>query len=1115
MTALQQLEIRISQIERRVRMLVSSRGMAAFSISALVLTLVLVYIANQYRFANVLPFRIALFAALAMVLAFAIVLPLVAINRRRIARRAESIIEDLDGRLLTVTERPDAGNPFTELIAADVLEHLHSQNTEQLSRPRLLYLCLGLGASACAVLIWLIAAGPGYWGYGSSLLWTGTAHPAARPLYDIAVQPGNRTIRRRSDQVIGARLVGFSDRNVTLHAKYRGSTKWDTLPMSPQPGSDRYQFLFAGLADSLDYYVQAGGIASRQYTIAVKDLPVVQRLRVEVHFPAGLGLSDSIDDPGGDIRAVTGSQARLSVLTDKPLQNGTLVLDDGSKVPLSAGQGPWLTASLPIRKDGAYHVAELDEKETVRISDDYFIEAKKDEPPSVRIVRPGRDPQVSPIEEVPVTVEASDDFGVRSVQLHYSVNGGPEQVKTLAQSENAKEATGKTTLYFEDFKLQPGDLVSFYATARDASQTSRTDIVFAQAQPFDFKFRQSQQDGGGMGSGDAGDQTRISERQKEIIAATWNELKTGKQDTAVSAENARFLSGLEGKLGDQAKALASRMGSRDLTSTSPEFEQFSKLMTQASADMGSAVDQLKPGKWNEALGPEQKALQSLLRGEAIFRDIQVAYGQRGGNGMSAGGQQRELARLFDLELDQSKNQYETGQSLNQPSSDQQKKLDDALERLKELARRQQELAQQQRPPDQQFQQRWEEEQLRREAEQLRQEMQQMTQNSASGSPSSSAGSSGGQTQATRQALDSVRRAEDEMRDAVSRGDRSAQSRAAQQLAQAQDALSKMQHQQNGNNMSDLAQQAHQLTEQQKQLAEQIKGAYGAAGINTADPNQTAEGQMPEMSGPDYGGWYRSRMYAGEGRPATPKEKSLAQNSDQLAQQMQQLQQQLQQQAQSMSAGAPESGRQLRKALSQAEQQDLALRMQKNAQWLREGYGSQVWPLEDSITAGMQQLTKRLDQVAESVNKEDQQGSASPDAKLQQALSAVRSLREQLQSRTQSGTAGGRSPSVSDSGDGAQAALNQLYSLRSQFGRNDRQFDNTLANAIGSLRRIQSDSRKVDAILNQDAVTGLARVELELTRKLTGFDANPRTGVPENIPEQYREALAKYYRQLSN
>ena len=107
------------------------------------------------------------------------------------------------------------------------------------------------------------------------------------------------------------------------------------------------------------------------------------------------------------------------------------------------------------------------------------------------------------------------------MDLHYSVNGGAEQVVPLLKTKSVKEATGTSLLSLENFKLVPGDLVSMYATARDATHTSRSDIIFAEAEPFDFKFSQSQQSGGG-GGGMGNQQNDISERQKQIIAATWN-----------------------------------------------------------------------------------------------------------------------------------------------------------------------------------------------------------------------------------------------------------------------------------------------------------------------------------------------------------------------------------------------------------------------------------------------------------------------------------------------------------------------------------------------------------------------------------------------------------------
>ena len=622
MTSLAQLQDYLRRVQLRVRLFVASRGVAITAGTALLLTVFFVWLANQYRFAQgiVTPLRILLFLGLAVAVAFALALPLLALNRKRIVKLAEERIPDFKQRLVTVVEKPEESNPFTDLLAEDTLRVANAHPLDEISRSRSVISLFSSGALAAAILLWLIAGGPGYWGYGASLLWTGSANNAKRPLYDVAVEPGNKTIRRNTGQMIVAHIQGFSARHVSLYARYGKTDKWEATAMQPQPNGPGYQFLFAALSDQVQYYVQADAAKSQTFTLAVKDLPGVRHVRVALHYPAGLGLHDEVVDPGGDIRAVEGTQADVSIETDRPLQHGSLVLDNGSKIDLTSQQGNWVTARLPVSKDGSYHVAALDSGETIRISDDYFIESKKDEAPSVRILKPSSDPKISPIEELPVTVEASDDFGVDAMDLHYSVNGGAEQVVPLLKAKGVKEASGNTTIYTETFKLQPGDLISYYATAKDAKQTSRTDIAFAQAEPFDLKFSQSQQSGGGGGGGSGQDSSDISVRQKQIIAATWNEIKAHNKAADLAKEEAKFLAETEAKLGEQAQTLSERMASREMGSANAMFQNFSKLMTDASAQMTAATGMLKPEKWQDALVPEQKALQSLLRAEALFKE---------------------------------------------------------------------------------------------------------------------------------------------------------------------------------------------------------------------------------------------------------------------------------------------------------------------------------------------------------------------------------------------------------------------------------------------------------------------------------------------------------------
>ena len=183
---------------------------------------------------------------------------------------------------------------------------------------------------------------------------------------------------------------------------------------------------------------------------------------------------------------------------------------------------------------------------------------------------------------------------------------------------------------------------------------------------------------------------------------------------------------MQTKLKEQAESLAQRSRSRQLAGANQEFQSFVKDLEAAAAEMDPASEKLKGQNWKDALVPEQKALQHLLRAEATFRDIQVAFGGGGGGG---GGQNagRDLSSMFDLELDREKNQYETGQSGGNSAEQRQKEADEALQRLSDLARRQKELAQQQNQSKQQsFEQRWQQEMLRREAEELRKQMEQLS-----------------------------------------------------------------------------------------------------------------------------------------------------------------------------------------------------------------------------------------------------------------------------------------------------------------------------------------------------------------------------------------------------
>ncbi len=128
--------------------------------------------------------------------------------------------------------------------------------------------------------------------------------------------------------------------------------------------------------------------------------------------------------------------------------------------------------------------------------------------------------------------------------------------------------------------------------------------------------------------------------------------------------------------------------------------------------MGPASDKLKGAKWQDALAPEQKALQYLLRAEATFRDIQVAFGQPAAAAAEAAAAMapRAIWKGCSTWSWTPRRTSTKARARTQSADQRQRQVDEALQKLEQLARRQQELAEQQRRDGQQTaQQRWQQE----------------------------------------------------------------------------------------------------------------------------------------------------------------------------------------------------------------------------------------------------------------------------------------------------------------------------------------------------------------------------------------------------------------------
>ena len=445
------------------------------------------------------------------------------------------------------------------IARCDAIEHGRRLEKQPLRR----YAAVIAGTVVAALLIFVL--GPAYLRQGASALLRISGSLVEASPYRIAVKPGSITVPRGSDQVISAKLQGFNSEQAELMIRKAVTAPFERVPMVFNQDTKSFDGMLFDLPTSIDYFIESGGVKSAVFTMHAADLPYVKQLEMEYIFPAYTGIAPRKIENGGDIAVLQGTRVRLRITPTMKSPSGR-VLVDGAPVALTGENGVF-TGELMVAKDGFYRI-ELQggpENKLVSASPQYTIDVLEDQAPTVSIAKPGRDTTASPVEEFSIEARADDDFGVRQLQLVYSVNGGPEQTKILVDGKTKalSEVSAAHTFYLEELKLSPGDSVSYYAKAIDndsvrGGKPVSSDLYFIRIRKLDEQFRSAMSMGGGGGGGGQGNMQvdALSQQQREIISATHNIVRDKKAMTPAKLRESLVVVGLsQTKLREQVEGL--------------------------------------------------------------------------------------------------------------------------------------------------------------------------------------------------------------------------------------------------------------------------------------------------------------------------------------------------------------------------------------------------------------------------------------------------------------------------------------------------------------------------------------------------------------------------------
>ncbi|HEX8150484.1 MAG TPA: DUF4175 family protein [Pyrinomonadaceae bacterium] len=1188
-----QLQKLLRSARRRRRALLVLRGAAVcLGVGACVL-LVTGWGAYRYRGSEgaLLALRVGALVAFVAAAYASLVRPLARrIGDARLARFIEERARGTEDRLVTAVEFEEGEE--SRRVSRALLERLRSDadgaaagvDLDRVFSRRAL---AAYGAAALASL--LLFAGVLKWGprgvsEGVAQLVAPSGLAAEADARAVKVKPGTARVPKGSDQEIKAALAGFESEAASLFTRAAGAgdDAWQGRAMEQAKARGEFELSLTNVQESAEYFVESEGVRSEVFKLTVVDLPFVKQLDLVLNFPAFSRLPAKTVEDGGDVAALKGTVVTVTARLSGKARAARIVFADGRKAEMKA-DGPDFVGALTVAGDTSYFVELTSvDGEVYRGSNEYDVTALEDAPPTVSFERPGRDTKATNLEEVFTQARAEDDFGVASIELYFSVNGGQEQRVNLQElsRDAARSLTGTHTFFMEEYRLKPGDFISYYAKARDASSETTSDIYFIEVKPFEMQYKQSQQQGGGGQQGEGGDQDQnaLTRRQKELIAATHRLVREGQRYTPqergdgyeavaagqekLKADTLEFVERLKRRMGEQLEGRE-------------ELSRMAEDLRAAAREMDGAPPPLRKQAGRDALPPEQRALQRLLAADAVFREMQVAFGQQQGGGGGGERESRELTDLMELELDKMKNQYETLNREQRQRAEQAKS--EAGRRLEELARRQERAL---------------EEQRRRQGQQ-----------------GQARGGGGGSERQQQEMVEEARKAAREL-ERLSRERRDARMQElSRQLDQAADDLQRAQSSSKSNPDDAIAQgeRALERTRQAQRRLQQMRGG-GASGQQGREQEigelrrraaeaaarqreLTREAEQLARRGSQRGQQQGEQQGQQEGGSTRAARERLAEREEALADSVNNLEEDVRRTARSLGEGKQQAAaRRLNEAAEALRRNRVAERMREGARGAEQGrpesareagraaeraLGETSERLQEAESAAgrpssggaeealdrtrqladdLDSLRRRLEERAarrEGRGQQSQQGRQSQSGQQQGGQQQAqqgqqsqggqrgeqqgggrqgsRSQQQGQQSAQQSGGGGGgRGGGDMISGDGADDArqlgselrerLRDAESLRRELGGTSA--GRELGGAIEQLRgmadgRMEGEAQTA-ASLKAQVIDPLRQLELELSKRLREQlgRTNLRSGDEGAAPGRYRKSVEEYYRRLS-
>jgi hypothetical protein len=287
----------------------------------------------------------------------------------------------------------------------------------------------------------------------------------------------------------------------TIFRRVAGGT-WHPTPMELTPldsadqknknkKSTAFRFVAADIDSDFQFYIAAGDDRSESRSIEIVKRPRIDTLSITITYPAYTGLdAQEIADAAGDITVLPGTIVNLAVTSTKALDLASMQSENGDVLEFSARPGGttwhgkflvWSEAAneAAAPPDTNYRIIAPSRYKLRLLDTDGYenlepvwqpITLITDRAPTVSIISPGRDQQVTADTSLTVVVEARDDYSVGDMQIGYRVNNNTKAFQLAQFPPVAGIEKRQVNEYEWDLAatgINAGDVVQYWAMVAD------------------------------------------------------------------------------------------------------------------------------------------------------------------------------------------------------------------------------------------------------------------------------------------------------------------------------------------------------------------------------------------------------------------------------------------------------------------------------------------------------------------------------------------------------------------------------------------------------------------------------------------------------------------------